>query len=180
MSPYLIILTLVSYIAVMFFLAYRCGRRADNEGFFIGGRRTSWYMATLAMIGAAMSGVTFISVPGSVAADGMSYMQMVIGFTIGQFLLAFWLVPVFYKRGVVSLYEYLDERFGVQAHRAGAWCFLVAKLIGAALKIHVIFPGGMILEDNGEVKIYYGASDTVECLATAKLEDLIALCTESR
>ena len=95
MSPYLIILTLAAYIAVMFFLAYRWGGRADNEGFFIGGRRTTWYMATLAMIGAAMSGVTFISVPGSVAADGMSYMQMVIGFTIGQFVLAFWLVPVF-------------------------------------------------------------------------------------
>ena len=138
MSPYLIILTLASYIAVMFLLAYRWGRRADNAGFFIGGRRTTWYMATLAMIGAAMSGVTFISVPGSVAVDGMSYMQMVIGFTIGQFLLAFWLVPVFYKRGVVSLYEYLDERFGVQAHRAGTWCFLVAKLIGAALKIYVV------------------------------------------
>lgn len=138
MSPYLIILTLASYITVMFLLAHHWGRRADNAGFFIGGRRTSWYMATLAMIGAAMSGVTFISVPGSVAVDGMSYMQMVIGFTIGQFLLAFWLVPVFYKRGVVSLYEYLDERFGVQAHRAGAWCFLVAKLIGAALKIYVV------------------------------------------
>lgn len=138
MSPYLIILTLAAYIAVMFLLAHRWGGRADNAGFFIGGRRTTWYMATLAMIGAAMSGVTFISVPGSVAADGMSYMQMVIGFTIGQFVLAFWLVPVFYKRGVVSLYEYLDERFGVQAHRSGAWCFLVAKLIGAALKIYVV------------------------------------------
>ena len=122
----------------MFFLAYLWGGRADNAGFFIGGRRTSWYMATLAMIGAAMSGVTYISVPGSVATDGMSYMQMVIGFTIGQAVLAFWLVPIFYKRGVVSLYEYLDQRFGEQAHRSGAWCFLVAKLIGAALKIYAV------------------------------------------
>ena len=122
----------------MVYLSYRGGKSADNLGFFIGGRRTSWYVATLAMIGAAMSGVTYISVPGSVAADGFSYMQMVVGFTIGQFVLAFWLVPIFYKLGVVSLYEYLDQRFGVQAHRAGAWCFLVAKLIGAALKIYIV------------------------------------------
>ena len=122
----------------MVYLSYRGGRSVDNLGFFIGGRRTSWYMATLAMIGAAMSGVTYISVPGSVATDGFSYMQMVIGFTIGQFVLAFWLVPMFYRQGVVSLYEYLDQRFGMQAHRTGAWCFLVAKLIGAALKIYVV------------------------------------------
>ena len=87
----------------MVYLSYRGGRSVDNLGFFIGGRRTSWYMATLAMIGAAMSGVTYISVPGSVATDGFSYMQMVIGFTIGQFVLAFWLVPMFYRQGVVSL-----------------------------------------------------------------------------
>ena len=138
MSPYIILLTLAVYIFVLFLLSYFSGRRADNAGFFIGGRRTSWYVATLAMIGAAMSGVTYISVPGSVAADSFSYMQMVVGFTIGQAVLALWLVPMFYRRGVLSLYEYLDERFGQQAHRAGAWCFLLAKLIGAALKIYVV------------------------------------------
>lgn len=138
MSPYIILITLAAYILVLFALSYFSGRRADNAGFFIGGRRTSWWMATLAMIGAAMSGVTYISVPGSVATDDFSYMQMVVGFTIGQLVLAFWLVPMFYRRGVVSLYEYLDGRFGVEAHRAGAWCFLIAKLIGAALKIYVV------------------------------------------
>ena len=126
------------YLAVMFFLAHWSGRGTNNRDFFIGGRRTSWWMATLAMIGAAMSGVTYISVPGSVAVDGFSYMQMVVGFTIGQLILATLLVPTFYRRGVVSLYEYLDIRFGDEAHRVGAWCFLVAKLIGAALKIYVV------------------------------------------
>ena len=95
-------------------------------------------MATLAMIGAAMSGVTFISVPGSVAVDSFSYMQMVAGFTIGQMIVAFVLFPAFYRRGVVSLYEYLDQRFGVTTHRTGAWCFLVSKIIGASLKIYVV------------------------------------------
>ena len=74
MSPLSVLLTLSAYLAVLFALAYISGRHADNAGFFIGNRRTTWYMATLAMIGAAMSGVTFISVPGSVAADSFSYM----------------------------------------------------------------------------------------------------------
>ena len=138
MSPETILLTLAAYLALLFLLARRRAEGADNATFFIGGRRTSWYAATLAMIGAAMSGVTFISVPGSVAADSFSYMQMVIGFTIGQLIVAFILVPIFYRRGVVSLYEWLDMRFGLTTHRTGAWCFMVAKVIGAALKIYVV------------------------------------------
>lgn len=138
MSPYIILLTILSYVAAISLLGYLSGRGADNMGFFIGGRRTSWWKATLAMIGAAMSGVTFISVPGSVAADDFSYMQMVVGFTIGQLIVAFVLIPLFYRNGVVSLYEWLDTRFGIMAHRAGALCFLLAKLIGAALKIFIV------------------------------------------
>ena len=138
MSPETILLTLAAYLVLLFLLARRRAEGADNATFFIGGRRTSWYAATLAMIGAAMSGVTFISVPGSVAADSFSYMQMVIGFTIGQLIVAFILVPILYRRGVVSLYEWLDMRFGLTTHRTGAWCFMVAKVIGAALKIYVV------------------------------------------
>ena len=138
MSPYIVLITLAAYLLLLFVIAYFSGHKADNAGFFIGNRRTTWYMATLAMIGAAMSGVTFISVPGSVAVDSFSYMQMVAGFTIGQMITAFVLVPAFYRRGVVSLYEYLDQRFGVTTHRTGAWCFLVSKIIGASLKIYVV------------------------------------------
>ena len=138
MSPFSVLLTLLAYLALLFSVAYFSGRGVDNAGFFIGNRRTSWYMATLAMIGAAMSGVTFISVPGSVAADSFSYMQMVAGFTVGQLIVAFLLVPVFYRRGVVSLYEYLDTRFGITSHRTGAWCFMVSKIFGASLKIYVV------------------------------------------
>lgn len=138
MTPIVTIITLATYLLLLFGVAYWSGRKADNRAFFIGNRRTTWYMATLAMIGAAMSGVTFISVPGSVAADQFSYMQMVVGFTIGQLIVAFVLIPIFYKRGVVSLYEYLEERFGVTTHRTGAICFLVSKVIGASLKIYVV------------------------------------------
>ena len=138
MSSVVVISTVLGYIVVLFAVAWFSGRRADNAGFFTGNRRTPWYMAALAMIGAAMSGVTFISVPGSVAADSFSYLQMVAGFTVGQFIVAFGLVPMFYRLGVVSLYQYLDERFGPVSHRAGAWCFFVSKMLGAALRVYVV------------------------------------------
>lgn len=138
MSSLVVILTILAYLLVVFCVAYLSGRRSDNAAFFTGNRTTSWYMATLAMIGAAMSGVTFISVPGSVAADSMTYMQMVAGFTLGQIIVAFLLVPLFYRLGIVSLYEYLDKRFGITTHRTGAGCFLIAKIISASLKIYVV------------------------------------------
>ena len=138
MSPSAVILTVLGYIAVLFVVAWFFGRHADNAGFFTGNRRTPWYMAALAMIGAAMSGVTFISVPGSVAADAFSYMQMVAGFTVGQLIVAFGLVPLFYRLKVVSLYQYLDERFGIVSHRAGACFFFVSKMLGAALRVYVV------------------------------------------
>ncbi len=90
------------------------------------------------MISAAMSGVTYISLPGSVAADSFSYLQMVMGFTVGQMVIAFVLIPLFYRRKVVSLYQYLDERFDITVHRTGAWFFLVSKVLGASLKIYVV------------------------------------------
>lgn len=138
MTPAAVICTVLGYIAVLFVVAWLSGRRADNAAFFTGSRRTPWYMAALAMIGAAMSGVTFISVPGSVAVDSFSYMQMVAGFTVGQLVVAFLLIPAFYRLRVVSLYEYLDARFGVRSHRTGAWFFFISKMLGAALRVYVV------------------------------------------
>lgn len=138
MSPIVVILTLIAYLLLLFGVSFFVGRKADNAGFFIGNRCTPWYMAALAMVGAAMSGVTFISVPGSVLTDGMTYMQMVIGFTIGQMIVAFILIPLFYRLGVVSLYEYLDKRFDLSVHKTGACCFLIAKLIGSSLKVFIV------------------------------------------
>lgn len=138
MTPTAVIAAILGYIAVLFSVAWLSGRRADNAGFFTGNRRTPWYMAAFAMIGAAMSGVTFISVPGSVAADSFSYMQMVAGFTLGQLIVAFVLIPTFYRMKVVSLYEYLDGRFGPVSHRTGAWFFFISKMSGAALRVYVV------------------------------------------
>ena len=138
MTPAAVIATLTGYIALLFVVAWISGRRTDNAGFFTANRRTPWYLAAFAMVGAAMSGVTFISVPGSVAADSFSYMQMVAGFTVGQLIVAYLLVPTFYRLRLVSLYEYLDDRFGARPHAAGAWCFFVAKMLGTALQVYVV------------------------------------------
>ncbi len=138
MSPIAVIFTVVAYIVVLFAVAYLSGRKADNAGFFTGNRQTPWYMAAIAMIGAAMSGVTFISVPGSVRVDAFSYMQMVLGFTVGQLVVAFVLIPLFYRMKVVSLYEYLNGRFGVRSHKTGAWFFFISKSLGAALRVYVV------------------------------------------
>ena len=138
MTPAAVIATLTGYIALLFVVAWISGRRTDNAGFFTANRRTPWYLAAFAMVGAAMSGVTFISVPGSVAADSFSYMQMVAGFTVGQLIVAYLLIPTFYRLRLVSLYEYLDDRFGARTHAAGAWCFFVAKMLGAALQVYVV------------------------------------------
>ncbi|WP_297604099.1 sodium:solute symporter [uncultured Alistipes sp.] len=138
MTPFTVLLTVALYVALLFTVAWRAGRRADNAAFFTGGRRIRWYWVALAMIGAPMSGVTFVSVPGSVAADSFTYMQMVAGFTIGQLIVAYVLVPTFYRLKVVSLYEYLDRRFGIRTHRTGAAFFLLSKTVLSALKLYVV------------------------------------------
>ena len=164
MTPAAVIVTVLGYIAVLFLVAWFSGRRADNAGFFTGNRRTPWYMAAFAMIGAAISGVTFISVPGSVAVDSFSYMQMVAGFTVGQLLVAFLLIPTFYRLKVVSLYEYLDDRFGVLSHRTGAWFFFISKILGAALRVYVVCAVLQLL-----VFSHYGLPFWVNALVTMLL-----------
>ena len=138
MSPLAIILTLALYVALLFVVAWRASRNASSSTFFTGGRSTPRGVAAIAMVGAAMSGVTFISVPGSVATDGFSYLQTTLGFVVGYAIIAYVLIPLYYRLGVVSLYEYLDHRFGIAAHRTGAWLFFISKIASASLRAYVI------------------------------------------
>ncbi len=138
MTPVLTLATLLLYVAILLFITWFTGRKAKNSDYFVASRSTKWYTASIAMVGAAMSGITFVSVPGSVAVDGFSYMQMVLGFTVGQLVIAFVLIPVFYKMKVVSLYQYLDSRFGVMSHKSGAWLFFISKITIAALRLYVM------------------------------------------
>ena len=138
MATSTIILTLALYVALLFVVAWRASRNASSSTFFTGGRSTPRGVAAIAMVGAAMSGVTYISVPGTVATDGFSYLQTCLGFFVGYVIIAFVLIPLYYRLGVVSLYEYLDHRFGITAHRTGAWLFFVAKIASASLRAYVV------------------------------------------
>ena len=138
MTPAIVLITVASYLAILFYVAWRTSRKSDNSSFFTGGRSTSWVLAAMAMVGAAISGVTFISVPGWVAQSGFSYMQMVMGFIVGNCTVAFLLIPLFYKLNVISLYQYLEDRFGGSSYATGAWFFFISKITGAALRAFLI------------------------------------------
>ena len=107
MTPLSVIITIAAYFAILFTVSYIAGRKADNAGFFVGNRKSSWYVVAFAMVGSAISGVTYVSVPGMVAASSFGYLQMVLGFIAGQLIIAYLLVPLFYKMNLVSIYEYL-------------------------------------------------------------------------
>ncbi len=138
MSPAVVIITIIAYFVILFTVSYIAGRKADNAGFFVGNRKSSWYVVAFAMIGSSISGVTYVSVPGMVAISNFGYLQMVMGFVAGQFIIAFVLVPLFYKMNLVSIYEYLENRFGVSSYRTGAWFFFISKMLGAAVRLFLV------------------------------------------
>lgn len=138
MTPLLVLATMAAYFAVLFVVSYVSGRKADNQGFFTGNRKSSWYVVAFAMIASAISGVTFVSVPGMVETQSFSYLQMVLGFAVGQCLIAFVLIPLFYKMNLTSIYEYLENRFGIASYRTGAWFFFVSKMLGAAVRLYLV------------------------------------------
>ncbi len=138
MSPLSILITIAAYFALLYTISYIAGRKADSEGFFVGNRKSPWYVVAFAMIGSSISGVTFISVPGMVAASSFSYLQMVLGFVAGQFIIAFVLIPLFYKMQLVSIYEYLENRFGISSYQTGAWFFFLSKMLGAAVRLFLV------------------------------------------
>ncbi len=138
MSPIAILITIAAYFVILFTISYIAGRKADNEGFFVGNRKSTWYVVAFAMIGSSISGVTFVSVPGMVAASGFSYLQMVLGFVAGQVIIAFVLIPLFYRMNLVSIYEYLENRFGISSYKTGAWFFFISKMLGAAVRLFLV------------------------------------------
>ena len=137
----IVLAVLCGYFLLLFAAARRAGARAGddaNDVFFRAARRAPWLMVAFGMIGASLSGVSLISVPGWVASTGMSYLQMCLGFIVGYFIVAFVLLPVYYRLRLTSIYGYLGQRFGWQAHRMGALFFLLSKLTGAAARLYVV------------------------------------------
>lgn len=138
MTSILTLVTIVAYLLLLFVVARRSSRNANNETFFKGGRSQSALVVGLALIGAPISGISLISLPGSVAVSAFSYLQFMFGVVIGYMIIAYLLIPLFYRLNVTSLYEYLDSRFGVSSHRSGAWIFFISKVLSASLRAFVV------------------------------------------
>lgn len=138
MSSTLIITVILGYFALLFIIARITGRGAGNSAFFLGERRSPWYVVAFGMIGASLSGVTFISVPGMVGSDQFSYLQMVLGYLPGYAVIAFVLMPMYYRLGLTSIYGYLGQRFGRSSYLTGAWFFLLSRSLGSAARLYLV------------------------------------------
>lgn len=138
MSSGLILFFILAYFLVLITISYITGNRADNAAFFIGNRKSPWYVVAFGMIGASLSGVTFISVPGWVVDSQFSYIQMVIGYLAGYFFIANVLMPLYYRLNLTSIYTYLDQRFGLAAYKTGASFFLISRVIGASFRLFLV------------------------------------------
>ena len=134
----MIILTVTAYFCLLLLFSRLTSQKADNKTFYRGNRRSPWYMVAFGMVGASISGVTFISVPGMVNKIDMTYMQTCIGFIFGYFAVAFLLLPVYYRLNLTSIYTYLHNRLGRRAHKTGSSFFLLSKMTGAAVRFYVM------------------------------------------
>jgi SSS family solute:Na+ symporter len=144
MSATAIIATLLVYFAILIVIARITSRGADNQSFYLGNKKSPWYVVAFGMIGASLSGVTFISVPGWVEGSQFSYMQMVLGYLVGYFVIANVLLPLYYKLNLTSIYGYLLERLGMMSYKTGASFFLLSRIIGASFRLFLV---AMVLED---------------------------------
>lgn len=138
MSPFPVLVVILSYFTLILVISHLTGRHADNASFFIGNRRSPWYIVAFGMIGATLSGVTFISVPGWVGESQFSYMQMVMGYLLGYFIIIRVLLPLYYRLNLTSIYTYLEGRFGRRSYKTGASFFLVSRIIGASFRLFLI------------------------------------------
>ena len=134
----MIIASIIAYFFILTLISRMVSRHSNNSLFFRGARRSPWYMVAFGMVGASISGVTFVSVPGMVLTSSMTYLQLCIGFILGYLAVAFVLLPVYYRLNVTSIYSYIGERLGHYSYHTSAWFFLLSKMCGAALKFYVV------------------------------------------
>lgn len=138
MSALQILLLVGAYFLVLLLISYFTGRNDSNVDFFKAGKQSPWYLVAFGMVGASLSGVTFISVPGWVQDSQFSYMQVVLGYLFGYFVVAFLLLPIYYRMNLTSIYEYLRERFGPTSHKTGAFFFFISRVLGAAFRLFLV------------------------------------------
>lgn len=138
MSPALLFSFVIGYFVILLIVANRTSRNSNNESFFIGNRSSNWMLVAFGMIGTSLSGVTFVSVPGAVGHDAFAYFQITIGYLIGYTIIAFVLLPVYYRLNVTSIYNYLSSRFGFSAYKTGSAFFILSRTLGATARLYLV------------------------------------------
>ena len=138
MTPTSIILLIVCYFGLLVLISYFTGKEDSNAAFFKANKSAPWYLVAFGMIGASLSGVTFISVPGLIAGQEFAYMQGVLGFFVGYLVVSFVLIPLYYRLNVTSIYQYLENRFGVVSYKTGAFFFLLSRVTGASFRLYLV------------------------------------------
>jgi len=138
MNPITVFLVIAGYFAILLIISRFSSRNADSDTYFTGNRQSPWFVVAFGMIGASLSGITFISVPGEVGNSNFYYFQLVLGYLVGFFVIANVLLPLYYKWKVVSIYSYLGKRFGIYSHKTGSLFFLLSQSIGASLRLFVV------------------------------------------
>ncbi|MFN8290357.1 MAG: sodium:solute symporter [Chitinophagaceae bacterium] len=138
MSPTILFCFVIGYFALLLGVAWYTSRNSDNESFFIGNRNSNWMLVAFGMIGTSLSGVTFVSVPGGVGSGNFYYYQVVLGYLLGYMVIAFVLLPLYYRMNLTSIYTYLEKRFGINAHKAGAFFFILSRTVGATARLYLV------------------------------------------
>jgi len=138
MSATLLFSFVIGYFILLLIVAYFTSRNSNNESFFIGNRSSNWLLVAFGMIGTSLSGVTFVSVPGTVGSSGFGYFQVVIGYLFGYAVIAYILLPLYYKMNLTSIYNYLEHRFGIVSYKTGALFFIISRVLGATARLFLV------------------------------------------
>lgn len=138
MSPIVLFCFVIGYFVLLLAVAWYTSRNSDNDSFFIGNRSSNWMLVAFGMIGTSLSGVTFVSVPGGVGSGNFFYYQVVLGYLLGYIVIAFVLLPLYYRMNLTSIYTYLEKRFGINAHKAGAFFFILSRTVGATARLYLV------------------------------------------
>ncbi|MGK0379463.1 sodium:solute symporter [Patiriisocius sp. Uisw_017] len=170
MQPLQIIGLIASYFGLLLFISYLTNRGGSNDDFFKAGKQSPWYLVAFGMIGASLSGVTFISVPGAVADNSFGYFQVVLGYTIGYAVIGLVLLPLYYRLNLTSIYTYLEGRFGVASYKTGASFFLLSRIVGASFRLYLV---AIVLQDLVFDKIPFFGMDGVPFWVTVSITILL-------
>jgi len=145
MSPLILFSFVIGYFLVLLLVAYITSKNSNNDSFFIGNRNSNWMLVAFGMIGTSLSGVTFVSVPGGVGKDGFAYFQIVLGYLIGYAIIAYVLLPLYYRLNLTSIYNYLQHRLGMVSYKTGASFFILSRTLGATARLYLVVK---ILQDS--------------------------------